>query len=99
MRKFYRTKEEMVQDLQEERKEAEQNYVATVEKTKESRKKLIIKVISIIAIVVVFIKVCFGTIHIMSPFIYKQNRLYEVYINDMLISVEVFDHYHLPIIP
>lgn len=34
MKKFYRTKEEMVQDLQEERKEAEQNYVATVEKQK-----------------------------------------------------------------
>lgn len=99
MKKFYRTKEEMVQDLQEERKEAEQNYVATFEKAKESRKKLMIKVISIIAIVVIFIKVCFGTIHIMSPFIYKQNRLYQVYINDELINVEVFDHYHLPIVP
>lgn len=99
MKKFYRTKEEMVQDLHEERKEAEQNYVATVEKTKESRKKLIIKVISITAIVVIFIKVCFGTIHIMSPFLYKQNRLYQSYINDELINVEVFDHYRLPIIP
>ena len=68
MKKFYRTKEEMVKDLQEERKEAKQNYVTTVEKAKESRKKIIIKVITIIAIVVIFIKVCFGTIHIMSPF-------------------------------
>ena len=99
MKKFYRTKEEMVKDLQEERKEAKQNYVTTVEKAKESRKKLIIKVISIIAIVVIFIKVCFGTIHIMSPFLYKQNRLYQAYINDELINVEVFDHYRLPIIP
>ncbi len=48
---------------------------------------------------VIFIKVCFGTIHIMSPFLYKQNRLYQAYINDELINVEVFDHYRLPIIP
>ncbi len=47
MKKFYRTKEEMVHDLQEERKEAKQNYVTTVEKAKESRKKIIIKVITI----------------------------------------------------
>ena len=68
---------------------------------KNERKKKIIYILSIIILIIVFIKIVFGAIYIPNVLKYPFNktRFYKVTLNDELISSEYFLTQKLPIIP
>jgi len=84
------------------RKKAANKYFKAVQELKEERKHRFIYILSIILFILIVIKITVGEIVIpLSPLIlpYKDNRLYEVYLNDSDVQVEVQDRKKITIIP
>lgn len=74
-------------------------YFKSTKELKEERKYKIIYISTIILFVLISIKFIVGEIVIPLPFEYKDNRLYEVYLNDIDMTVEVEDEKKITIIP
>lgn len=96
---IYRSKKELDEQTIELKKEAlkEINY-ANREMRKENKKK-IIKWIFILILLIVLIKLFFGTINIPSPFLYTKNRLYVVTVNDITSTIGIVETKTVPLIP
>ena len=84
------------------RKKAANKYFKAVQELKEERKHKFIYILTIILFILIVIKITVGEIVIpLNSLIlpYKDNRLYEVYLNDSTIDVEVIDTKKITIIP
>jgi len=81
------------------RKKAANAYFKSVQELKEERKNKFIYILVIIFLILLAIKVIFGEIVIELPSQYKDNRLYEVYLNNIDVTVEVEDVKKITIIP
>lgn len=84
------------------RRKAANKYFKSVLELREERKHKIIYVSSIILFILIVIKITVGEIVIPLStrlFPYKDNRLYEVYLNDLNVEVEVQDTKKITIIP
>ena len=81
------------------RKKAANAYFKSVQELKEERKSKFIYILVIIFLILLAIKVIFGEIVIELPSQYKDNRLYEVYLNNIDVTVEVEDVKKITIIP
>ena len=84
------------------RKKAANKYFKSVLELKEERKHKFIYILTVILFILIVIKITVGEIVIpLSPLIlpYKENRLYEVYLNDRNVQVEVQDTKTITIIP
>jgi hypothetical protein len=97
MKKYYKTKEEMIGDTKGLRKEAltELYDLRTVK-----RKELAIKIIrwsSIIIILIIIFKLFIGTISI--TYILHRNRLYSVTVNDVNVTLDSLETKTIHIIP
>lgn len=74
-------------------------YFKSVQELKEERKSKFLYILAIILFIIIAIKLIVGEIVIPIPFEYKDNKLYEVFLNDTTISVEVTDKKKTKIIP
>jgi len=83
----------------EKEKKAAIEYFKSVEELKNERKNKFIYILAIILFILVAIKLILGEIVISLPFEYKDNRLYEVYLNDIDMTVEVEDEKKITVIP
>lgn len=84
------------------RKKAANKYFKSVLELKEERKHKLIYILSIILFILIVIKITVGEIVIplsTRMFPYKDNRLYEVYLNNKNVEVEVQDTKKITIIP
>ena len=83
------------------RKKAANKYFKAVQELKEERKHKFIYILTIILFILIVIKITVGEIVIplsTKMFPYKDNRLYEVYLNDLTVQVEVEDKKKITII-
>lgn len=83
----------------EKERKAAFEYFKSVQELKEERKSKLIYILAIILFILLAIKLIVGEIVIPLPFKYKDNRLYEVYVNDVVASVEVEDERKITIVP
>ncbi|MBQ2946468.1 MAG: hypothetical protein IJE04_01270 [Bacilli bacterium] len=84
------------------RKKAANKYFKAVQELNEERKHKFIYILSIILFTLIIIKITIGEIVIplnSRIFPYKDNRLYEVYLNNLNVEVEVQDIKKITIIP
>lgn len=84
------------------RKKAANNYFKAVLELREERKHKFIYILTVILFILIVIKITVGEIVIpLNSLIlpYKDNRLYEVYLNDLNVQVEVQDTKKITIIP
>ena len=84
------------------RKKAANKYFKSVLELKEERKYKFFYILSIILFILIVIKITVGEIVIplsTKMFPYKDNRLYEVYLNNKNVEVEVQDTKKITIIP
>jgi len=81
------------------RKKAANKYFKSVLELKEEKKSKIIYIISIMLFILIAIKLILGELVIPIPIKYKDNRLYEVYLNDLDMTSEVIDKRKITIIP
>lgn len=89
-------------DKNKMRKEAAKKYFKSVQELKEERKHKFIYILTVILFTLILIKITVGEIVIpLNDLIlpYKDNRLYEVYLNDLSVQVEVQDTKKITIIP
>ena len=89
-------------DKKNMRKKAANKYFKSVLELREERKYKFIYILSIILFILIVIKITVGEIVIplsTKMFPYKDNRLYEVYLNDLTAQVEVQDTKKIAIIP
>ena len=86
-------------DKETRRRKAASKYFKSVQELKEERKNKFIYILCIIIFILFAIKLIVGEIVIPIPFEYKDNRLYEVYLNDLDMTVEVEDEKKITIIP
>jgi hypothetical protein len=96
--KIYKNVKEMVKDHEQERKKLLDEMIKTdVELKKEKKKKFIKLIIFSLSIFSLF-KIFIGEINLYLP-IYYNHRLYDVTLNEKLISVCVDEYRKTPIIP
>ena len=84
------------------RKKAANKYFKSVLELKEERKHKFIYILTVILFILIVIKITVGEIVIplsTRMFPYKDNRLYEVYLNNKNVEVEVQDTKKITIIP
>lgn len=89
-------------DKNKMRKKAANKYFKSVQELKEERKHKFIYILTVILFILIVIKITVGEIVIpLNDLIlpYKDNRLYEVYLNDLSVQVEVQDTKKITIIP
>ena len=84
---------------EKERKETAFEYFKSQKELKEERKSKFIYILVIILFILIVIKIAVGEIVIPIPLEYNDNRLYEVYINEKVATVEVEDKRKITIIP
>lgn len=89
----------MDENKRKEERKAAFEYFKSVKELKEERKHKFLYVLAIILFILMVIKITAGEIVIPLPFRYKDNRLYEVYLNDEVVTVEVQDERKITIIP
>jgi hypothetical protein len=97
MKKYYKTKEEMIKDTKDLRKEALTEFYNL---RKPRRKELIIKIIkwsTIIMIPIIVFKFLIGTITI--SYILHRNRLYSVTVNKHDVTLDVLEIKTIHIVP
>ena len=80
-------------------KEAAFAYFKSTQELKEERKHKFLYVLTIILFILIVIKITVGEIVIPIPLEYNDNRLYEVYVNEKVATVEVGDERKITIIP
>ncbi len=98
MSKIYKSIDEMVNDNKGERKEALRELNKSIIDGKKEKKRRITKLIIFIIIALSLFKIFIGEINISLP-IYYDSRLYDVTLNDKLITVCVDEYRKYPIIP
>ena len=84
------------------RKKAANKYFKAVQELRKERKHKFIYALCIILFILIVIKITVGEIVIplnTRMFPYKDNRLYEVYLNNLNVEVEVQDTKKITIIP
>lgn len=89
-------------DKNDMRKKAANKYFKSVLELKEERKHKFIYILTVILFILIVIKITIGEIVIpltTRMFPYKDNRLYEVYLNNKNVEVEVQDTKKITIIP
>lgn len=97
MEKFYKSKEEMVKDVDDLRKEALIDIYNLKEQRRKETKKKVIKWSVIVIVFIVFFKCLIGTITI--SYLYPYNRLYSVTLNNVNVTLEVVEEKTVHIVP
>lgn len=99
MRQIYHSQEEIDSDLDVIKKEALLNYNKAVKIDRNHRKKKWIQISMIVIIVIIIFKCTIGMLELTNPFAYNKNRLYEVKLNNTLVTVNATDRHRIPLIP
>lgn len=95
---IYKSKEEMIKKLEDEKQEAIRDINESFNKELKEKKKKLLKIIIIVTSVFILFKLLIGVINLNIPVEYN-HRLYDVTINNKLISVCVDEYRKNPIIP
>lgn len=101
--KFYNSKEEIIEDYKEVKKEVETEIPVLDIKVKENRKKknkkLFYNIVPIFIIVVAFVGISFTIIEVLKTYSRAQYNYFEIKINDQEMNIIYEEEYNKTIIP
>jgi hypothetical protein len=98
MNKIYKSLDEMINEKKDENKEVLKELNKSITERKKEKKQKVIKIIILIIVIFSLFKIFIGEINLGLP-IYYNYRLYNVTLNEKLITVCVDEYRKIPIIP